>query len=160
MSAINFIQDLGIIRDEETSLENYPNLLQGQEFKRYEHMYINKIKPQLKGLESTGIPGIESIIETMENKESIQSIQTDTKKLTKDINKNYKKYITSIGKKEDSALLAQSKRTQYLMYIFVTISIIIIGIQTAISGNIGKGLYVIISLLIIIIFTNLLYNKV
>lgn len=158
MSAINFIQDLGVISNKKTSLENYPNLLQGQEFKRYEHMYINKVKPQLKGLESTGIPGVESMIETMENKESIQSTQTE--KLTKDINKNYNKYITSLGKKEDSALLAQSKRTQYLMYIFVTITIIIIAIQTAVSGDIGKGLYVIISLLIIIIFANLLYNKV
>jgi len=160
MSVINFIQDLGIIPNEGTSLENDPNLLQGQEFKRYERMYINKVKPELKGLESTGIPGVESIIETMENKDSIQSTQTDTNKLIENINKNYNNYITSIGKKEDSALLAQSKRTQYLMYIFVTITIIIISIQTAIRGDIGKGLYVIISLLIIIIFTKLLYNKV
>ena len=138
MSVISFIQDLGIIPNKTTGLEDDPNLLQGQEFMEYERMYNSKVEPQLKNLESTGITGVKSVTETFENKEIKPSVK-------KNID-----YNTIVGKKEDSDLLAKSRRTQYFMWMLVTIIITVVGLQTIVSGKINNGIIVIISLLLII----------
>ena len=138
MSVVSFIQDLGIIPNKGTGLEDDPNLLQGQEFMEYERMYNSKVEPRLKKIESTGIPGVKSEIETFENKEIKPSIKKNMD------------YNTIVGKKEDSDLLAKSRRTQYFMWMLVTIIITVVGLQTIVSGKINNGIIVIISLLLII----------
>ena len=138
MSVISFIQDLGIIPNKATGLEDDPNLLQGLEFMEYERMYNSKVEPQLKNLESTGIPGVKSVTETFENKEIKPSVKKNMD------------YNTIVGKKEDSDLLAKSRRAQYFMWMLVTIIITVVGLQTIVSGKINNGIIVIISLLLII----------
>jgi hypothetical protein len=73
MSIINFLDDLGIIANKDTPLENDPNLIQGQEFMYYERVYANNAKKDLELLELTSSPNLESIIETLDNGDSTNS---------------------------------------------------------------------------------------
>ena len=92
MSFLSFIQDLGINPDKRISVENDPNILQGKRFLKYEHMYVDKIKPELKGLQSTGMPGIKSFAETVNNKRSFQGMGYTNKG-------KYLEQVTSVEKK-------------------------------------------------------------
>tara|TARA_B100000902_G_C27312939_1_gene919504 strand:+ start:1485 stop:1922 length:438 start_codon:yes stop_codon:yes gene_type:complete len=143
MSVTSFIQDLGIISNNRVSLDKDPNLLQGKKFLGYERMYVREVEPQLKNLESTGLPGIKSVIDTENNNTILQRLENNREELA---------YATVLGKKEDSKLLAMSNTLQYFIYIIVTIIIIGITLNILICGDIGNKLGVIIALLIYIVY--------
>ena len=61
MSVENFLKNLGVIGNSE------PNLKQGQELLEYEKQTIKRETPHLELLQISSIPGITSIVETLEN---------------------------------------------------------------------------------------------
>ena len=78
MPLVNFLNDLGIIGNENTTIEKDPNLIQGQEYLYYERVYANRAKRDLELLELTSSPNLESIIETLDNADSTKSNQSVT----------------------------------------------------------------------------------
>ena len=75
MSLVSFLHDLGIIPNEGTGLENDPNLLQGQQYKEYGRLYAAEVRPRLDALQVTSIPGIDSVVETLDSASSTKSSQ-------------------------------------------------------------------------------------
>src|SRR5210317_1241816 len=72
MSVVNFFKDLGIIPNKGTEHEKNENLLQGQNYKDYERLYMKFAKPHLKLLENDSkSPVITSVIEAIDGDESI-----------------------------------------------------------------------------------------
>ena len=65
MSVLSFLNDLGIIPNEGTGLENDSNLLQGQKYMEYGRVYQKSIEPHLQNLQMTSLPNVESVIEGM-----------------------------------------------------------------------------------------------
>ena len=65
MSVLSFINDLGIIPNEGTGLENDINLLQGQKYMEYGRVYQKSIEPHLQNLQMTSLPNVASVIEGM-----------------------------------------------------------------------------------------------
>jgi hypothetical protein len=67
MSVISFLNDLGIIPNKGSGLEENQNLLQGQKFKEYERKYLNLAKPHLLRLQQSLTPQISTITEAMQD---------------------------------------------------------------------------------------------
>ncbi len=65
MSVVSFLNDLGIIPNEGTGLENDINLLQGQKYMEYSRVYEKSIEPHLINLQMTSLPNVDSVIEGM-----------------------------------------------------------------------------------------------
>lgn len=65
MSVLSFLNDLGIIPNEGTGLENDSNLLQGQKYMEYGRVYQKSIEPHLQNLQMTSLPNVGSVIEGM-----------------------------------------------------------------------------------------------
>ena len=65
MSVVSFLNDLGIIPNEGTGLENDSNLLQGQKYMEYGRVYEKSIEPHLINLQMTSLPNVDSVIEGM-----------------------------------------------------------------------------------------------
>ena len=94
MNFMSFLNDLGIIPNKGTSYEKNPALNQGQEFMDFNRMYRRKEGKNLKALQVTSMPGIDSIVENMQNmrsstSESKKSIVT---KLENEFNKTLAEY--------------------------------------------------------------------
>lgn len=68
MYFISFLNDLGIIPNKNTNLENNKSLTQGQEYMDYSRMYSREITPKLERLQITHLSdiGIHSIVEEMD----------------------------------------------------------------------------------------------
>ena len=79
MSILSFLNDLGIIPNEGTGLENNSNLLQGQKFMEYSRVYQKSIEPHLIKLQMTSLPNVESIIEGMHQDNSVKSLMVTSK---------------------------------------------------------------------------------
>ena len=73
MNFMSFLKDLGIIPNKGTSYEKDPALNQGQEFMDFNRMYRRKEGKNLKALQVTSMPGIDSIVENMQNMRSSTS---------------------------------------------------------------------------------------
>lgn len=73
MSVLSFINDLGIIPNEGTGLENDINLLQGQKYMEYGRVYQKSIEPHLQNLQMTSLPNVSSVIEGMKAVKSASS---------------------------------------------------------------------------------------
>jgi hypothetical protein len=73
MSVLSFLNDLGIIPNEGTGLENDSNLLQGQKYMEYGRVYEKSIEPHLKNLQMTSLPNVGSVIEGMKAVKSASS---------------------------------------------------------------------------------------
>jgi len=73
MSVLSFINDLGIIPNEGTGLENDINLLQGQKYMEYGRVYQKSIEPHLQKLQMTSLPNVASVIEGMKAVKSASS---------------------------------------------------------------------------------------
>lgn len=118
MSVFSFFHDLGIIPNNGTGLENDPSLLQGQELMQYERLYTKQVEPHLKLLQITSIPGINSIVETMDYNDSTQSSKTnDSKsvsKLEEEFNKTLIEYTNTYQIFSEDLLKNSSEdRSQY-----------------------------------------------
>jgi hypothetical protein len=74
MSVLSFINDLGIIPNEGTGLENDSNLLQGQKYMEYGRVYQKSIEPHLQNLQMTSLPNVGSVIEGMKTTKSSYSM--------------------------------------------------------------------------------------
>ena len=74
MSVLSFINDLGIIPNEGTGLENDSNLLQGQKYMEYGRVYQKSIEPHLQNLQMTSLPNVGSVIEGMKTTKSASSM--------------------------------------------------------------------------------------
>jgi hypothetical protein len=118
MSVASFLDNLGITANENTPVENDKNLKQGQELMKFERQTIKRVTPQLKLLQITSIPGITSIVETLDNDDSTaSSTQTSTvsiNKLEDEFNKTLSEY--TIVYKELSDNLMKKNQTQQDVY--------------------------------------------
>lgn len=74
MTVLSFLNDLGIIPNEGTGLENDSNLLQGQQYMEYGRVYQKSVEPHLKNLQMTSLPNVGSVIEGMNAIKSSSSI--------------------------------------------------------------------------------------
>jgi hypothetical protein len=74
MSVLSFLNDLGIIPNEGTGLENDSNLLQGQKYMEYGRVYKKSVEPHLKNLQMTSMPNVTSVIEGMKAVKSSSAI--------------------------------------------------------------------------------------
>ena len=79
MSVLSFLNDLGIIPNEGTGLENDNNLLQGQKYMEYGRVYQKSIEPHLKNLQMTSLPNVGSVIEGMNSDNSVKSTSAMSK---------------------------------------------------------------------------------
>jgi hypothetical protein len=79
MTALSFLNDLGIIPNEGTGLENDSNLLQGQKYMEYGRVYEKSVEPHLKNLQMTSIPNVSSFVEGMHGENSVKSISPMSK---------------------------------------------------------------------------------
>jgi hypothetical protein len=94
MSVLNFLNDLGIIPNEGTGLENDSNLLQGQKYMEYGRVYEKSIEPHLKNLQMTSLPNVGSVIEGMHDENSVKSTSVMSKsKISKNENEFNKTMI-------------------------------------------------------------------
>lgn len=88
MYFISFLNDLGIIPNKNTKVENNPSLKQGQEYMDYSRMYTRQITPKLRKLQITHLSdiGIHSIVEemdTMSKNTTIVNTQNNTQNNTR-----------------------------------------------------------------------------
>ena len=74
MSVLSFLNDLGIIPNEGTGLENDSNLLQGQKYMEYGRVYQKSVEPHLQNLQMTSLPNVSSVIEGMNAVKSSSAI--------------------------------------------------------------------------------------
>ena len=79
MTALSFLNDLGIIPNEGTGLENDSNLLQGQKYMEYGRVYEKSVEPHLKNLQMTSLPNVSSFVEGMHGENSVKSISPMSK---------------------------------------------------------------------------------
>ena len=97
MNIIGFMKNIGII-SKNTSNENNPALNQGQQLIKFNKMYTREITPQYTNLQSTGIPGITTIVETMSSANTTSSTngsetsQRDVSNLEDEFNRTVSEY--------------------------------------------------------------------
>ena len=94
MSLISFLHDLGIVPNEGTGLEKDPNLLQGQKYMEYARLYASEVRPELKLLQVTSIPGVTSIIETLQGNDSTGAANQVTTSTVSDIENDFNKTLS------------------------------------------------------------------
>jgi len=95
MRFLSFLNDLGIVPNKDTQVENDPSLRQGQTLNDYNRHYIRKEIPNLNALQNTGIPGVGSVIEAMDV--SSPKVRT-TVRPKDDISKLEDKFNTALTK--------------------------------------------------------------
>jgi hypothetical protein len=88
MTVVNFLKDLGIIPNKGTKDENNANLLQGQNYKDYERIYMESAKPHLILLEQGVGPQVKSVIEALEGLDSTKNNNTPLNNSTNKNNMN------------------------------------------------------------------------
>ena len=118
---VSFLHDLGIIPNKGTGLENDPNLLQGQEFKEYNRLYLSILEPHLKSLQITSMPGISSLREAMENSNYInnnnnEAILVDMSAIENEFNKTLKIYSDTYKLFSEDILNKQNKNNDIKQY--------------------------------------------
>lgn len=118
---VSFLHDLGIIPNKGTGLENDPNLLQGQEFKQYNRLYLSILEPHLKSLQITSMPGISSLREAMENSNYInnnnnEAILVDMSAIENEFNKTLKIYSDTYKLFSEDILNKQNKNNDIKQY--------------------------------------------
>jgi hypothetical protein len=72
MSFINFLKEIGISQISNSD-ENAPSLNQGKEFLNFSDAYTREVSHEYSSLETTGIPGVISIVEAMTSDSSIST---------------------------------------------------------------------------------------
>ena len=72
MSFINFLKEIGISQNNNSD-ENAPSLNQGKDFLNFSDAYTQEVSHEYSSLETTGIPGVISIVEAMTSDSSIST---------------------------------------------------------------------------------------
>ena len=92
----NIFSNLGIIKKNNASLNNDPNLEQGKRLMKFEEQLIKRETPHLKLLQFSSIPGVSSIIEPLDDIEiSVNYSQNKThniNNLEEEFNKTLSEY--------------------------------------------------------------------
>lgn len=118
MSVRSFLDDLGIIANENTPVENDPSLKQGQELKEFERQTIKLETPNLELLQITSIPGISSIVETLSSDDSTaassETSNVSINKLENEFNKTLSEYTVVYQELSDN--LMKKNQTQKDIY--------------------------------------------
>ena len=114
MSFVSFLNDLGIIPNENTGLEKDPNLLQGQEYMEYERLYANAVRPHLKLLEITSSPSLKSIVESLNDEDSTSASSTTSNvsmsSIEKEFNRTLVKYSVAYKNFSENVIKDKSKK--------------------------------------------------
>ena len=93
MTVLSFLNDLGIIPNEGSGLENNSNLLQGQKYMEYGRVYQKSIEPHLNNLQITSLPNVDSVIEGMHAVKSSSAIsKTELSSYENEFNKTMLEY--------------------------------------------------------------------
>jgi hypothetical protein len=96
MSVLSFLNDLGIIPNEGTGLENDMNLLQGQKYMEYGRVYEKSVEPHLKNLQMTSLPNVSSVIEGMKaDKSSAATSKSEISSNENEFNKTMIEYSST-----------------------------------------------------------------
>lgn len=118
MRLISFLNDLGLKPNNGSLTENDLSLRQGQRFNDYNRHYTRNEIPYLNGLQTTGIPGVESIKEAMDissPKVSNRSREIDDiSKLEDQFNTLLTKYNTTYKLFSESIITTDKDIQQYL----------------------------------------------
>jgi hypothetical protein len=89
MSVISFLNDLGIISNEGTGLENNQGLLQGQKYMEYGRIYNNSVNNNLTLLQEPLTPGIGSITDVLEDTKTLKEDNiSSTREMSHNDNEN------------------------------------------------------------------------
>jgi len=112
MSLISFLHDLGIVPNEGTGLEKDPNLLQGQKFMEYGRLYASEVRPELELLQATYIPGVSSIIETLQGNDSTGAANLVATSTVSDIENDFNKTLSEYSATHRSFSQEMLKKTQ------------------------------------------------
>lgn len=111
MSFVSFLHDLGIIPNKGTKMEGNPGLSQGADFMDFNRMYHRNTEQKVKALQTSGIPGIDTVTEAMQEDDnnarkstdvasnSVSSIETEFNKTLADYNTTYKMFAEEVLKK-------------------------------------------------------------
>ena len=120
MKFLSFLNDLGIIPNENTSIENDPSLRQGQELMDFNRHYTRQISPELERLEKTSMPGVGSVIEAMDNQKPKvavpESENDDISKLENEYNKTLVEYNKAYQLFSESVLQMRKKEKDIAKY--------------------------------------------
>ena len=73
MTVLSFLNDLGIIPNEGTGLENDENLLQGQQLMEYGRGYAAAVNNKFTHLQETSLPKVGTVIEALYSPESLNN---------------------------------------------------------------------------------------
>ena len=73
MTVLSFLNDLGIIPNEGTTLENDENLLQGQQLMEYSRGYADAVNNKFTHLQETSLPKVGTVIEALYSPESLNN---------------------------------------------------------------------------------------
>jgi len=73
MTVLSFLNDLGIIPNEGTGLENDKNLLQGQQLMEYGRGYAAAVNNKFTHLQETSLPKVGTVIEALYSPESLNN---------------------------------------------------------------------------------------
>jgi len=111
MSFVSFLHDLGIIPNKGTKMEGNPGLSQGTDFMDFNRMYHRNTEQKVKALQTSGIPGIDTVTEALQEDDnttrnstdvasnSVSSIETEFNKTLVDYNTTYKMFAEEVLKK-------------------------------------------------------------
>ena len=111
MSFVSFLHDLGIIPNKGTKMEGNPGLSQGADFMDFNRMYHRNTEQKVKALQTSGIPGIDTVTEAMQEDDniarkstdvasnSVSTIETEFNKTLVDYNTTYKIFAEEVLKK-------------------------------------------------------------
>lgn len=111
MSFVSFLHDLGIIPNKGTKMEGNPGLSQGADFMDFNRMYHRNTEQKVKALQTSGIPGIDTVTEAMQEDDniarkstdvasnSVSSIETEFNKTLAEYNTTYKMFAEEVLKK-------------------------------------------------------------
>ena len=112
MSLISFLHDLGIVPNEGTGLEKDPNLLQGQKYMEYARLYASEVRPELELLQVTSIPGVTSIVETLQGNDSTGAANPVATSAVSDIENDFNKTLSEYSAAHRSFSQEMLEKTQ------------------------------------------------
>jgi len=100
MTVLSFLNDLGIIPNEGTTLENDENLLQGQQLMEYSRGYADAVNNKFTHLQETSLPKVGTVIEALYSPESLNNNvttvnMTDLTNDEKEFHKTMNEYSTT-----------------------------------------------------------------
>jgi hypothetical protein len=111
MSVLSFLNDLGIIPNEGTGLENDSNLLQGQKYMEYGRVYKKSVEPHLKNLQMTSMPNVISVVEGMKAVKSSSAISnSEISKNENEFNKTMIEYSSTYKQLSDYGHIKHNNR--------------------------------------------------